>query len=278
MTWSMWSDQNPVTRVIFVELRLPRAHARHPRSARRWEWRGAAMQSYLRNPLADPGTLGVSAMAALGAVLGIFFGIAGANPWMLPLCGVAGGVLAMAALLLLAGRVAQACSRWCCRGIILSALAVAGISLVLSLSPSPWASSEIIRWMLGALTDRSFDDLTIATPLIAVGGVLDPDVSRGARTRSRSVKREPTRSASTCNRVRWMLCIGMGLLVGASVAVTGNHRVRRARRAASAAAAGRRKAGGAASCRARSAAPRSCWRATFSFDFCPAAPSCSWVW
>ncbi len=57
-------------------------------------------------------------------------------------------------------------------GVILSALRSRGISLMLSLSPSPWAASEIIRWMLGALTDRSLDDLAIAAPLIAIGGAL----------------------------------------------------------------------------------------------------------
>lgn len=218
LSWHMWSDQNPITRIIFVELRLPRALLGVLIGAA-LGMAGAAMQSFLRNPLADPGTLGVSSMAALGAVLSIFFGFAGANPWVLPLSGVAGGVLAMLTLFLLAGRSASLLTL-VLSGIILSALAVAGISLVLSLSPSPWAASEIIRWMLGALTDRSLDDLAIATPLIAVGAILIMMCRQaldaltlgevGARSLGVDVK-----------RVQWMLCAGMGLLVGASVAVTG---------------------------------------------------------
>jgi iron complex transport system permease protein len=218
LTWGMWSDQDPIIRVIFVELRLPRALLGILIGAA-LGMAGAAMQSFLRNPLADPGTLGVSAMAALGAALSIFFGVAGTHPWILPLCGVAGGVLAMIALFVLAGRSASLLTL-VLSGIILSALAVAGISLVLSLSPSPWASSEIIRWMLGALTDRSLDDLAIAAPLIAVGAVLillcrqSLDALTlgevGARSLGVDVK-----------RVQWMLCAGMGLLVGASVAVAG---------------------------------------------------------
>ena len=218
LTWSFWSDQDPITRIIFLELRVPRALLGALIGAA-LGLAGAAMQSYLRNPLAEPGTLGVSSMAALGAVLSIFFGIAGAHPWILPMCGVLGGVLAMAALLLLAGRSAGVLTL-VLSGIILSALAIAGISFTLSLSPSPWAAAEIIRWMLGALTDRSLDDLTIATPLIAAGFVLIfcCRESLNALTLGELGARS---LGIDLNRVRWLLCLGMGLLVGASVAVTG---------------------------------------------------------
>ena len=77
LTWDMWASHDPITRIVFVELRVPRALLAIIIGAA-LGMSGAAMQSYLRNPLADPGTLGVSAMAALGAVLSIFFGIAGA--------------------------------------------------------------------------------------------------------------------------------------------------------------------------------------------------------
>jgi iron complex transport system permease protein len=216
--WNVLSQQDPVTRVIFLELRLPRALLGVLIGAA-LGLAGAAIQSYLRNPLAEPGTLGLSSMSALGAVLSIFFGIAGAHPWTLPLCGVAGGVAAMAALLMLAGRSASTLTL-VLAGIILSALAIAGISLVLSLSASPWAASEIIRWMLGALTDRSFDDLTIAAPLIAVGGALV--LMCREPLNALTLGEDGARSLGIdLTRVRWMMCVGMGLLVGASVAVTG---------------------------------------------------------
>src|SRR4051812_6484713 len=137
LTWNVLSQQDPITRIIFVELRLPRALLGALVGAA-LGLAGAAMQSYLRNPLAEPGTLGLSSTAALGAVLSIFFGVAGAHPWTLPLCGVGGGIAAMAVLLMLAGRSASMLTL-VLSGIILSALAIAGISLMLSLSPSPWA-------------------------------------------------------------------------------------------------------------------------------------------
>lgn len=218
LSWDVWSDEDPITRIIFLELRVPRALL-GALIGGALGMAGAAMQSYLRNPLADPGTLGVSAMAALGAALSIYFGIAGLHPWILPLCGVSGGVLAMATLLLLAGRSASLLTL-VLSGIILSSLAVAGISFTLSLSPSPWATEEIIRWMLGALTDRSLDDLTIATPLIAVGCVLIL-LCREALN-ALTLGESGARSLGIdLHRTQWMMCLGMGLLVGASVAVTG---------------------------------------------------------
>lgn len=218
LTWDMWASHDPITRIVFVELRVPRALLAIIIGAA-LGMSGAAMQSYLRNPLADPGTLGVSAMAALGAVLSIFFGIAGLHPWALPLCGVAGGILAMAALLLLAGRSASVLTL-VLSGVILSSLAVAGISLALSLSPSPWAGSEIIRWMLGALTDRSLDDLTLATPMIVVGATLVL-LCREALDALTLGEVGAQSLGINVKRIQWMLCLGMGLMVGASVAVTG---------------------------------------------------------
>ena len=170
LDWNVWLDQDVIGRTILLELRLPRALLGIVIGGA-LGLAGAALQGYLRNPLADPGTLGVSAMAALGAVLSIFFGVAGLHPSILPLSGVAGAMLGMLALFLLAGLTASTLTL-VLSGVILSAIAVAGIALVLSLSPSPWAAGEIVRWMLGALADRSLDDLMLGTPLIVIGAAL----------------------------------------------------------------------------------------------------------
>lgn len=218
LTWEMWKAQDAVSRAILVELRLPRAILGILVGAS-LGLAGAAMQGYLRNALAEPGTLGVSAMSALGAVLSIFFNIAGLHPWVLPICGVIGGMISMTALFFLSGMAASVLTL-VLSGIILSALAVAGISLALSLSPSPWAATEIVRWMLGGLTDRSFDELTIAAPLIVIGSVavlgcrraLDALTLGEAGARSLGID---------LNRAQWQLALGIGLIVGGSTAVTG---------------------------------------------------------
>lgn len=216
--WQLWSGQDAVSRIILMELRLPRALLGVLIGAG-LGLAGAAMQGYLRNPLAEPGTLGVSACAALGAVLSIYFNIADLHPWVLPLCGVAGAMLAMAALVALAGFNASVLTL-VLSGILLGSIAIAGISLLLSLSPSPWAAGEIVRWMLGALTDRSFDELLIATPLMLAGGAavlgcaraLDALTLGEAGARSLGID---------LGRLQWQLAFGIGLLVGASTAVTG---------------------------------------------------------
>src|SRR5690606_20883561 len=68
LSWDLWSTQDAVSRAILIELRLPRAILGLLVGAA-LGMAGAAMQGYLRNALAEPGTLSVSAMAALGAVL-----------------------------------------------------------------------------------------------------------------------------------------------------------------------------------------------------------------
>ncbi|MBL8270443.1 FecCD family ABC transporter permease [Steroidobacter sp.] len=218
LTWDVWSAQDAISRAILIELRLPRAILGVLVGAS-LGLAGAAMQGYLRNALAEPGTLGVSAMSALGAVLIIFFNIAGLHPWILPICGVIGGMTGMTALFVLSGRTASVLTL-VLSGIILSALAIAGISLALSLSPSPWAAGEIVRWMLGGLTDRSFDELTIAAPLIVIGciAVLGCRRSLDALTLGETGARS---LGIDLNRAQWQLALGIGLIVGGSTAVTG---------------------------------------------------------
>jgi iron complex transport system permease protein len=216
--WPGWLDLAAPGPTILLELRLPRALLGIVIGAA-LGLAGAALQGYLRNPLADPGTLGVSSMAALGAVLSIFFGIADLHPWILPLSGVGGAIAGMAALFLLAGLAASTLTL-VLSGVILSAIAVAGIALVLSLSPSPWAAGEIVRWLLGALADRSLDDLIISTPLIVVGAALilrsrqALDALTLGETGARSL-------GIDLGRAQQLLAGGIGLVVGASVAVSG---------------------------------------------------------
>ena len=218
LTWDMWSSHDLVTRTIFLELRVPRALMGVVVGAA-LGLAGAAMQAYLRNPLAEPGTLGVSSMAALGAVLSIFFSIAGLHPWALPIAGVLGGIAGMAALFLLAGLTGSVLTL-VLTGILLSTLSIAGISLVLSLSPNPWAAGEIVRWMLGALTDRSIDDLIFATPIVAIGSLLI--MSCRDALNALTLGEIGARALGIDLRsIQWRLCVGVGLVVGASVAVTG---------------------------------------------------------
>ena len=218
LDWNVWASQDAIGRTILLELRLPRALLGIVIGAA-LGLGGAALQGYLRNPLADPGTLGISSMAAFGAVLSIYFGAADLHPWVLPASGVAGALVGMAALLLLAGLTASPLTL-ILAGVILTSLAAAGIALVLSLSPSPWAAGEIVRWLLGALADRSLDDLFISAPPILVGAVLI-FVSRRALD-ALTLGEIGARSLGVdLGRAQWRLAAGLGLVVGGSVAVSG---------------------------------------------------------
>src|SRR5687768_7460593 len=73
--WDVFWRQDPLARAILLELRLPRTLLAILIGCGLGA-SGAALQGYLRNPLADPGVLGVAAMAAFGAVLSMFFEVA----------------------------------------------------------------------------------------------------------------------------------------------------------------------------------------------------------
>jgi iron complex transport system permease protein len=180
---------------------------------------GATLQGYTRNPLADPGVLGVSSMAALGAVLTIFLSLAVASPWMLPLFAMAGAALGVVLLVLVAAPAGEAVG-FLLAGVILNTLASAGVALALSLAPNPWASSEITSWLMGSLADRSVLDVRLALPFMVVGaGVL---LATGPALDALTLGETGARALGvSLRRTQAMIAVGVGLACGAAVAVTG---------------------------------------------------------
>lgn len=203
--------------VILLQLRLPRALLALVLGAGLGA-AGAAMQGYLRNPLADPGLFGIAPGAALGAVLSFWTGYA-ASAYLLPLFALVGAGGAMALLALIAGREGGV-ALFTLAGLMISSLAGALMSLAISLSPTPFAMSEIVTWLMGALADRSWADLWVATPLtlagiaalVAAGRSLDALTLGEAAARSLGV--DPA-------RLQALMIFGIGLTVGAGVAVAG---------------------------------------------------------
>lgn len=203
--------------LIITELRLPRICLGAIVGAG-LGMSGAAMQGYLRNPLADPGLFGISACAALGAVTCIFFGLAGV-PMALPLCALAGAGVGVALLVLLAGR-SGSLILFTLAGVMLSSLAGALTALVINLAPTPFASAEIITWLMGALTDRSWNDVLIALPLTLAGmGLL---MIAAPRLDALSLGDLAARSMGVdMAGLQRLLVAGLALCVGGSVAVAG---------------------------------------------------------
>jgi iron complex transport system permease protein len=180
---------------------------------------GAALQGLLRNPLAEPGLLGASSGAALGAVIIFYFGLAGASSLLLPLGGVFGSMLALAALYALAGRRGEFLTI-VLAGIALNALAAALTSLALNFAPSPYAALEILFWMLGSLADRSLAHVYLALPLMVPGWLL---VAAAARGLDALTLGEQTAASLGFDprRTQWLVIGGTALAVGGAVAVAG---------------------------------------------------------
>ncbi|WP_037371899.1 FecCD family ABC transporter permease, partial [Salipiger mucosus] len=139
---------------------------------------GAAMQGYLRNPLAEPGLIGVTGSAALGAVIALQTGLAGAFALALPLAALVFAAGAVGLILLLAGPRGGSLTL-ILAGIAVSALAGALTSLALNLSPNPYATYEIVFWMMGSVADRTLEHVALAAPLIALGAAALLSMGRG---------------------------------------------------------------------------------------------------
>lgn len=208
---------NPATIIVF-ELRLPRTLLGILVGGS-LGLAGAAMQGFTRNPLAEPGVLGVSSTAALAAVIMLYFGGTALSPWLLPAAAMAGAAVGVVVLLALAGSGATV-TTFILAGVVIQAITGAGISLALSLAPNPWAVGDIMNWLNGALADRSVDEVILAAPFILAGCALLATLGRAidaltlGETGARSM-------GINLDRTRLVLAGGSALAVGAGVAVTG---------------------------------------------------------
>ncbi|MFC3314374.1 FecCD family ABC transporter permease [Falsigemmobacter intermedius] len=216
--WAYFGAGDPLIVLVMQELRLPRAALALLIGAA-LGLAGAAMQGFLRNPLADPGIVGTSAFAALGAVIALQTGIVALFPMALPLMALCGAFISVLALLALAGRGART-TTLILSGVALSSAAAALVSLVLNLSPNPFAANEITFWMMGSLADRSFRHVSVALPILLLGAVLIWRARKGLDALSFG---EETALSMGVNvrRLRLQLILGSACLSGASTAVAG---------------------------------------------------------
>ncbi|MDN5785804.1 iron ABC transporter permease [Pseudorhodobacter sp.] len=180
---------------------------------------GAALQGYLRNPLADPGLIGVSGSAAVGAILALQTGVAALATLALPAAAMTGAVVGVLLVLVLAGARGSSLTL-ILAGIAISALAGALTSLVLNLSPNPFAASEIVFWMMGSLADRSMTHVWIALPFVVAGAAMLATLARGLDALTLG---EDAAEAMGINlrQLRLTLVLGVAAIVGASTAVAG---------------------------------------------------------
>ncbi|MEN7535969.1 FecCD family ABC transporter permease [Aurantiacibacter flavus] len=216
----VWVDPATVPNayVILAELRLPRGVLALVIGAGLGA-AGAAMQGYLRNPLADPGLFGVAPGAALGGVFALWSSGGNLGVLGVPFAALIGAGGSMALLSLLAGRSAGV-ALFTLAGVMIASLAGALTALVISLTPNAFALAGIVTWLMGALTDRSWQDVAIAAPLTLVGvgllcgGGRALDALTLGEAAARSLGGDP-------QALRWLMIMGVALTVGSGVAVAG---------------------------------------------------------
>jgi len=177
------------------------------------------LQGYLRNPLADPGVLGISASASLGAVIAIYTGLSAVFTLALPLLAILGAIVAVFVLQALSGRTASILTL-ILAGVAISALAGALTSLALNMSPNPFAALEILFWMLGSLDDRSMTHLALAAPLTLVGWAMLAFLGRGLDALTLGHDVAATMGINVA-QLRQLMIIGTAVAIGSATAVAG---------------------------------------------------------
>ena len=131
---------------------------------------GATMQGLFRNPLADPGIIGVSAGGALGAVIAIATGTAGLFFMALPLAAFSGAMIAtlfVYGISTVSGHFSMA--TLLLAGIAVNAFLGAIVSAIVILLPDNGALREILFWLAGGLDSRAWEHVVMSLPPILAG-------------------------------------------------------------------------------------------------------------
>ncbi|MEX2365462.1 MAG: iron ABC transporter permease, partial [Pseudohongiellaceae bacterium] len=213
------NDRASIDSIIFLEVRLPRALLAATIGAS-LALSGAALQGMLHNPLASPGLLGITQTAALAAVLTLYFGLANAAWFILPVAAMGGALLAVMIILLLAGRYSSILSIILI-GIAINAMSGSFTSLALNYAPDAYAMQEIFFWMLGSVANRSMNELFFALPFMLLGWALI--FSQARFLTAMTLGEASARSLGfNINLSRWLIIVGVASCTGASVAVSGN--------------------------------------------------------
>lgn len=181
---------------------------------------GAALQGLLRNPLVEPGLVGASQGAALGAATVFYFGIfAAAGSLAITVAGLIGAMIALFLMLALSGTGRP--SLVILAGLAISTIAGAALAVVLNFAPNPYAMQELVFWLLGSVSNRGLDSLVVLVPALLVGGAII--WSQRSLLAALGLGEQIASSMGLAvNRGSRLVVLGTAILVGASVSVAGN--------------------------------------------------------
>ena len=205
-------------RLVIWQIRLPRAVAAYLVGAALGA-SGAALQGLLRNPLAEPGVLGVSACASLGATFAIFYGFVGINSFALPIAAIIGALFATT-IIAFAAVHTRSVVTLILIGVGLSSLAGAVMSLVLNLAPTPFTLSDLVNWTLGSVANRSFSDIGFAAPFLLSGLAILWFTRRGLSALTLGEEAASGIGLNLRAQRIWVV-LGAGLSTGAAVSLAG---------------------------------------------------------
>nr|WP_272508381.1 iron ABC transporter permease [Paenisporosarcina quisquiliarum] len=183
---------------------------------------GAAFQGLLKNPLADPYTLGISSGASVGAVITLFFSIS--IPFLgiftLPVFSMLGAFLTMLGVIGFAKLVDRSMKMETIilTGIIFSSFLGSIISLMIALTGEELR--QIIGWLLGSVSMRGWDYVNMALPFMIIGSIL-MWVSRRELNAMLFGEERAKHLGVNVKQRKMMILIGGSMVTGAAVAVSG---------------------------------------------------------
>ncbi len=204
-------------RTVIREIRLPRAILAALVGAA-LALSGVLMQGLFRNPLADPGVVGISAGGALGAVLALWLGWGGLLA--LPAASFLGAAVCTLLAFVIAIRGGRApIVSLLLAGIAINALATAATSTIM-LATEHFLLRDILGWLMGSLDARTWAHVGVVLPFLAAGFALSAFVARDLDTLAAG---EEVASSLGVNvgRLRALVVLAAALCAGGAVAVSG---------------------------------------------------------
>ncbi len=214
-----WAPEDPTTEAALWVIRFPRIVMAMAVGAA-LAVAGAVMQAIFGNPLAEPGVVGVSSGAAVGAALAIVTGVIAFGEWTIALLAFAGG---LAATLLVYG-VSRANGRTEVVTLLLTGIAVnafggAGLAFLLFLAGSA-SREQIVFWQLGSLSGSLWRESLLVLGVAAVGTLVA--IAFGRRYDILALgERNARHLGIDVERLRLWSIVLVALLTGAAVAFVG---------------------------------------------------------
>lgn len=214
----LYAGNPSIESLILFEVRLPRTVLAALTGAA-LGLSGAVLQGMLRNPLAEPGLLGVANGAAFGGVIALYFGLSAQYLLFLPVMGVLGAGIATLTIFLLAGNNTTA-TTIILAGVAINSVFSSLIAMTMNYAPNPHAVTEIATWLLGSVANKSLNELYFAGSITVIGMILM--MSRAAFLDALTIGEDTAASLGfNIAKERMILGLGVALAVGASVAVVG---------------------------------------------------------